>query len=83
MADQLPPIGTQQMTATEINTRVEIIRQQLGPLYGRLQSEFLMPLLDRCFGLALRSGVLPPPPRELWVQTFHSSLFHLWHVLSV
>ncbi|MBF6687453.1 head-tail connector protein [Acinetobacter baumannii] len=66
MADQLPPIGTQQMTATEINTRVEIIRQQLGPLYGRLQSEFLMPLLDRCFGLALRSGVLPPPPRELW-----------------
>lgn len=66
MADSLPPVGQQQMTATEINTRVEIIRQMLGPLYGRLQSEFLLPLLDRCFGLALRSGVLGKPPQELW-----------------
>lgn len=65
MADQLPPIGTQQMTATEINTRVAIIRQMLGPLYGRFQSEYLIPLLDRCFGLALRSGVLGTPPQEL------------------
>lgn len=65
MADQLPPIGTQQMTATEIHTRVEIIRQMLGPLYGRLQSEYLLNLLDRCFGLALRSGVLGAPPKEL------------------
>ncbi|MEB5477278.1 portal protein [Acinetobacter pollinis] len=65
MADQLPPIGTQQMTATEINTRVEIIRQQLGPLYGRLQTEYLQVLLDRCFGLALRSGALGTPPDEL------------------
>lgn len=65
MADQLPPIGTQQMTATEINTRVAIIRQMLGPLYGRFQSEYLIPLLDRCFGLALRSGVLGNPPQEL------------------
>ena len=66
MADSLPPVGQQQMTATEINTRVEIIRQMLGPLYGRLQSEFLIPLLDRCFGLALRSGALGKPPQELW-----------------
>ncbi|WP_296279533.1 portal protein [uncultured Acinetobacter sp.] len=65
MADQLPPIGTQQMTATEINTRVAIIRQMLGPLYGRFQSEYLIPILDRCFGLALRSGVLGSPPKEL------------------
>ena len=65
MADQLPPIGTQQMTATEINTRVSIIRQMLGPVYGRFQSEYLIPILDRCFGLALRSGVLGAPPEEL------------------
>ena len=66
MADQLPPIGTQQMTATEIHTRVELIRQMLGPMYGRLQSEYLKSILDRCFGLALRSGVLGQPPQELW-----------------
>ncbi|AOA57565.1 portal protein [Acinetobacter larvae] len=65
MADQLPPIGTQQMTATEINTRIEIIRQQLGPVYGRFQAEYLIPILDRCFGLAFRSGVLGAPPEEL------------------
>lgn len=66
MADQLPPIGTQQMTATEIHTRVEMIRQMLGPMYGRLQTEYLQSILDRCFGLALRSGVLGQPPEELW-----------------
>ena len=65
MADQLPPIGTQQMTATEIHTRVELIRQMLGPLYGRLQAEYLNTILDRCFGLALRAGALGNPPEEL------------------
>ncbi|WP_353170883.1 portal protein [Acinetobacter rudis] len=65
MADQLPPIGTQQMTATEINTRVALIRQMLGPAYGRFQSEYLIPILDRCFGLAFRSGALGAPPEEL------------------
>lgn len=65
MADQLPNIGTQQMTATEIHTRVELIRQMLGPMYGRLQTEYLQSILDRCFGLALRSGVLGQPPDEL------------------
>ena len=66
MADQLPPIGTQQMTATEINTRVELIRQLLGPMYGRLQTEYLRGILDRCFGLALRDDVLGNSPEELW-----------------
>lgn len=66
MADQLPNIGTTQMTATEIHTRVELIRQMLGPMYGRLQTEYLQSILDRCFGLAMRSGALGPPPEELW-----------------
>lgn len=66
MADQLPPIGTTQMTATEINTRVELIRQLLGPMYGRLQTEYLRGILDRCFGLALRDDVLGDAPEELW-----------------
>mgnify|MGYP001609067035 FL=1 len=66
MADQLPNIGTTQMTATEIHTRVELIRQMLGPMYGRLQTEYLQSILDRCFGLAIRSGALGQPPEELW-----------------
>lgn len=65
MADQLQPAHGPAMTATEVHVRVDLIRQQLGPIYGRQQSEYLHPLLDRCFGLALRAGVLGQPPEEL------------------
>lgn len=66
MADQLtPPEKGPAMTATEIMVRVELIRQLLGPVYGRLQTEFLRWLANRTFGLALRAGVLGQPPRSL------------------
>lgn len=72
MADQLTPQEGPAMTATEIMVRVELIRQQLGPVYGRLQSEFLSPLVLRAFSLVFRSGreepgpvYLPDPPRSL------------------
>lgn len=45
--------------------RVELIRQQLGPVYGRLQSEYLQWLVTRCFGIAYRAGVFGPAPREI------------------
>lgn len=72
MADQLEPAsrptpkgGRPPMTATEVQVRVELIRQLLGPLYGRMQAEYLQGLVTRCFGLALRAGVLGNPPRSL------------------
>lgn len=65
MADQLQAQDGPAMTATEVHVRVDLIRQQLGPIYGRMQSEYLMAILDRCFGLALRAGVLGQPPEEL------------------
>lgn len=72
MSDQLTPQEGPAMTATEIMVRVELIRQQLGPVYGRLQSEFLSPLVLRAFSLLFRSGreepgplYLPNPPRSL------------------
>lgn len=66
MADQLMPNHEgPTMTATEISVRVELIRQQLGPVYGRLQSEFLQWLVNRAFGLAFRAGVFGPAPKEL------------------
>lgn len=65
MADQLTPQDGPAMTATEVSVRVELIRQQLGPVYGRLQSEFLQWLVTRCFGLAYRAGVFGQAPREL------------------
>jgi len=65
MADQLQPQDGPAMTATEVHVRVELIRQLLGPIYGRLQAEYLRPMVTRCFGIAARAGVLGQPPESL------------------
>ncbi|MCA3232177.1 MAG: phage tail protein, partial [Cupriavidus sp.] len=65
MADQLQPQDGPAMTATEVHVRVQMIRQLLGPIYGRLQAEWLQGMVQRCFGLAYRAGVLTPPPQSL------------------
>ena len=49
-------------TATEIRTRMNIIRQLLGPSYARFQAEYLTPLIERCFGIAYRNGWLGEAP---------------------
>jgi hypothetical protein len=71
MADQLQPQDGPAMTATEVHVRVGMIRQLLGPVYGRLQSEYLQPFVERCFGLAFRAGVLGTPPETLRNREFH------------
>ncbi len=58
LADQLQPQDGPAMTATEVHARIMLIRQQLGPIFGRLQAEWLGPLIDRCFGIAMRAGAL-------------------------
>lgn len=65
MADSLTLHYNTPPTAAEIYARVDMIRQQLGPLYGRSQAELLVPILDRSFGLAYRAGVLGEAPEEL------------------
>jgi len=70
MADQLQPQDGPAMTATEVHVRVDLIRQLLGPIYGRLQAEYLQPLITRCFGLAYRAGVFAPPPDSLAGRNF-------------
>jgi hypothetical protein len=56
MADQLQPQDGPAMTATEVHVRVALIRQLLGPLFGRFQAEDLAPTIDRVFGLMFRRG---------------------------
>lgn len=70
MADQLQPQDGPAMTATEVHVRVGLIRQLLGPVYGRLQSEYLKPLIERCFGIAYRAGVFGQPPQSLGGRDF-------------
>lgn len=65
MADVLEPQDGPQKTAYEVYVRVEQIRQILSPVYGRLVSEWVRPMTDRCFGVALRAGLFGMPPQEL------------------
>lgn len=65
MSDQLEPKDGPAMTATEVQVRVNLIRQLLGPVYGRLQAEWLQPMVERCFGLAYRAGVFGQMPESL------------------
>lgn len=71
MADQLQPQDGPAMTATEVHVRVGLIRQLLGPNYGRMQSEYLQALIERCFGLAFRAGALGQPPETLGNRPYH------------
>ena len=75
MADQLAPKEGPTRTATEVIDTRNMIRQLLGPIYGRLQSEYLQMLVERCFGLAYRAGALSsgeagPPPESLLDRSY-------------
>lgn len=66
MADHLTPqTDGPAITATEASIRVELIRQLLGPVYGRMFTEFVKWLSLRCFGIAYRAGVYGPAPKSL------------------
>lgn len=64
LGDQLAPEGPA-VTATEAVIRQAEKMRVLGPVLGRLQTEFLSPLIKRVFRIMLRSGELPPFPRDL------------------
>ena len=53
------------MTATEVVQRNEEKMRILGPVLGRLQAEFLEPLIGRCFAVLSRQNALPPVPEFL------------------
>lgn len=61
MADQLPPVDSGVRTATEFHVRLQYLRQLLGPVFGRLNSEWLQVLVLRCFGIAFRNSWIELP----------------------
>jgi hypothetical protein len=76
MADQLPPVEGQAKTAYEWSVRVAMLRQMLGPMFGRFQAEFLQPLVERTFGIAWRANItanfelIGRPPESLLDRNF-------------
>jgi hypothetical protein len=66
MADNLSPQHDDPVrTATDVTIRTELIRQLLGPVYGRMFTEYIRWLTLRCFGIAYRAGVYGPAPESL------------------
>ena len=60
--DQLLLQQGPQMTATEVIQRNEEKMRLLGPVLGRLQSELLKPMIDRCFAILLRNNQFAQAP---------------------
>ena len=54
--------GSPNMTATEVVARQEEKMRLMGPMIGRLQVEFLGPLIDRVFRIMLRKKQIPEAP---------------------
>jgi hypothetical protein len=63
--DQLELKESPAMTATEVNVRYELMQRLLGPTLGRLQNDFLDPLVSRTFKILMRAGQLPEVPESL------------------
>ena len=60
------------MTAEEVVTRMELMQRLMGPAAGRLESEFLRPMISRTWAIMVRrakespnEGILPQQPQEL------------------
>lgn len=61
----LDALKNNKMTAREVIERSQEKMTLLGPSIERYQTELLNPFISRAYGIALRQGKLPPPPREL------------------
>ena len=59
--DQLMSTENVKMTATEVLQRNEEKMRLLGPVFGRLQTELLGPMMKRIFGLLVRHGKMTLP----------------------
>lgn len=58
-------VGSRDMTATEFLGRDDERQRLLGPYLGRIETEFLSPVVLRRVGMLERAGQLPPLPDEL------------------
>jgi hypothetical protein len=62
------PVSAPQMTATEVIQRREEFVREIGAVFGRLESDYTGPLVERAFNLMLRNGGFGPAeniPEEL------------------
>ena len=68
LVDRLELKESPAMTATEVNARFDLMQRLLGPVFGRLQTDLLDPMIERTFRILLRGGQLPQMPDVLMQQ---------------
>lgn len=59
LTDRLGPAQGARMTATEVMERSAEMARLLGATFGRLQTELLSPLIERCLAILRRRGLAP------------------------
>ncbi len=59
------PVEGPQMTAFEVNQRKEEFIREIGPIFGRLETDYTAPMVERAFMLRLRANGFPPIPEIL------------------
>ncbi len=64
LVDQLELKESPAMSATEVNARVDLMQRLLGPVLGRLQNDFLDPMIERTFRILWRNDMLPEMPEQ-------------------
>lgn len=63
---QLLQVEKSEMTAFEFAKKIELLFRLLGPVYGRLEWEYLHRVIDTLFALQLTAGAFSPPPPEIY-----------------
>lgn len=59
------PVDGPNMTATEIMQRREEFLREIGPVFGRLETDYTAPMVERAFRIMLRAGKFLPIPEVL------------------
>jgi hypothetical protein len=59
-------VNKSEMTAFEFARKIELLFRLLGPVYGRLEWEYLHQTVDIIFDVQFNAGAFPPPPPEIY-----------------
>ncbi len=59
------PVQGPQMTATEIIQRKDEMIREIGPVFGRLETDYTAPMVERAFMIMLRANAFLPIPESL------------------
>lgn len=59
------PVEGPQMTATEVNQRKQEFLREVGPVFGRLETDYTAPMVERAFHILMRTGRMPTLPENL------------------